>query len=44
MTTPLLNYENVKDELHVLKEQKLSGALIRSRAQLVKEEEKPTNF
>ena len=36
--------ENLKDELQVLREQKLRGASIRSRAQLVKEGEKPTHF
>ena len=34
----------IKDEFQVLREQKLRGALIRSRAQIVKVREKSTNF
>ena len=36
--------EHLRDEFQVLREQKLRGAFIRSRAQIVKVREKPTNF
>ena len=39
-----LTQDDLKDKLPVLREQKLRGALIRSKAQLAKEEQKPTNF
>ena len=39
-----LTQDDLKGKLPVLREQTLRGALIRSKAQLAKEEQKPTNF
>ena len=42
--TNINDIENLKEELTTIRKNKMQGILVRSRAQLIEDDEKPTNF